>query len=42
MNPLFAMGINFDEEIQDLLLLGSVLDSWKYLELHCQILLQMV
>ena len=29
MNQLSAMGINFDEEIQGLLLLGSLLDSWE-------------
>ena len=29
MNQLFAMGIKFDEEIQGLLLLGSLADSWE-------------
>ena len=29
MNQLSAMGIKFDEEIQDLLLLGSLPDSWE-------------
>jgi len=42
MNQLSAMGIKSDEEIQGLLLLGSLPDSWKFLELHCQILLLMV
>ena len=29
MNQLFAMGIKFTEEIQGLLLLGSLPDSWE-------------
>ena len=29
MNQLFVMGIKFDEEIQGLLLLSSLLDSWE-------------
>ena len=29
MNQLSSMGIKFDEEIQDLLLLGSLPDSWE-------------
>ena len=29
MNQLSVMGIKFDEEIQDLLLLSSLPDSWK-------------
>ena len=29
MNKLFSMGIKFDEEIQGLLLLGSLPNSWK-------------
>ena len=29
MNQLSAMGIKFDEEIQGLLLLGSLPDSWE-------------
>jgi len=31
MNQLSAMGIKFDEEIQGLLLLGSLPDSWEIL-----------
>jgi len=31
MNQLFAMGIKFDEEIQELLFLSSSPDSWKIL-----------
>jgi len=31
MNQLSVMGIKFDEEIQGLLLLGSLLDSWEIL-----------
>jgi len=31
MNQLSVMGIKFDEEIQGLLLLGSIPDSWEIL-----------
>ena len=41
-NQLAAMGIKFDEEIQGLFLLGSLLDSWEILRTYYQILLQMV
>ena len=33
MNQLSAMGIKFDEEIQGLLLLGSLPDSWEIIRI---------